>query len=158
MRSMSECLFLFVCGIPPTANLPNDISTPWVASWWKTQRTAPWKPANKLCQSSQILSDLKKKLNIHIKISVSRGILKDRNQIINLHCKACQLPLSLVLMLNVLTLATCFKVSSLSRRRQEKQLCPIFGNLTAEPISTANVNITYSTFKSLFAQNLQSQE
>ncbi len=30
-------VFVLVCVILPTANLPNIISTPWGVSWWKTQ-------------------------------------------------------------------------------------------------------------------------
>ncbi len=37
VHSVLECLFLFRSVIPPTADLPNSISTPWVASWRKTQ-------------------------------------------------------------------------------------------------------------------------
>ncbi len=31
-------VFVLVCVIPPTANLPSSISAPWVGSWRKTQR------------------------------------------------------------------------------------------------------------------------
>ncbi len=39
--SVSECLFVFwVCVIPPTYNLPRNISMTWVASLQKTLHTA----------------------------------------------------------------------------------------------------------------------
>ncbi len=41
MCFLCQCLFfVLVFVIPPTANLPNSILTPQVASWWKTQRIA----------------------------------------------------------------------------------------------------------------------
>ncbi len=74
-------VFVLVYVIPPTVSLPNSISTPWVARWWKTQHIAG---ISEMGKRSQILPELKS-LGIHLKSSVTIVILK-RGYINSLTC------------------------------------------------------------------------
>ncbi len=75
MSSVSEYLFLFWSVIPPTANLPSSILTPRVATWRKTQHIAAMEASK--WTGSEIVNSIRPK--------------------INLQCKICHLPLSIVL-------------------------------------------------------------
>ncbi len=79
--STTKCAFCFVisvfdlvCVTPPTTNLPNSISTPRVASWWTTQHIRAMEASKGT--ELEISTQSKKKLSIHLKSSMTRGILK----------------------------------------------------------------------------------
>ncbi len=91
------CQNVCFCFGPPTANLPNSISTARVGSW---RKTAYCSYRSQLGQRSQILPNLKT-LGIHLNSSMTRGIFK---QLINVKSEACHFPYSIAL-LRVLNLA-----------------------------------------------------
>ncbi len=74
VRSVSEYLFDLVCVTPPTANLPNSISTPRDASWWNTQHIRAMEASKRT--ESEITDSTQYNIRIHLKISMTRGILK----------------------------------------------------------------------------------
>ncbi len=88
-------VFVLACVTPPTAHLLNSISTPWVASWWKTQRIAAVETSK---QTGPAIPDFirpKKPWHPSKKLGDQRNMKTQINQLINLQFKACRLPLSL---------------------------------------------------------------
>ncbi len=128
-------VFVLVCVISPTDNLPNSISTPWFASWWKTQHITVIEASKQ--PGSEVADSTRSKNPWHPskKLYDQRHIKTWINQPINLKCKARRIP----------SLVPFALVSSIWQPawgggggRKLKQLSPIFWIWTAVPFTTAS--------------------
>ncbi len=79
-------VFVLVCVVPPTANLPNSILTPQAASWRKTQHTASMEASKQTGSEIAHCTQSKKPLHPSNKLYDQRHNKTQINKLINLQC------------------------------------------------------------------------
>ncbi len=131
--SVGMSVFVFVCVVPPTAGLPNRISTPRVASRQKIQRIATIE-TSKQTGSEITDSTLPKKPHPPSKSSMTRYIL---NMDKTTHHFTLQGSLANIVSCTLLLLNLATRVNFESDGR-EKQRSPILWIWTAVPILTTS--------------------